>query len=171
MNKTYQIIGLIAIVLVSLVSCAKPIEPYTIKMSDGLTVKIQQMIDGKEAEAILKNIPGNNVKIPTEEEFLILKLAFTNNSQSMITIPYLYFLQIDTKSEPPKTEQIYFKDEFIMPEDGNWKKLNRLERIPAGEKREGAICFVVPKNIILKRFYVYQTYLSFPTGFLPSNLK
>jgi hypothetical protein len=170
MKKNYKILELTIILVVCLVSCAKPIPPYTVMMSDRLQIRIQQMVVGKDAEAILKSFPGNNLTISKDEEFLLMRLTFTNTSSTVVTIPYLYFLQVDTKSVTPKTIQIYFKDEFLLPDAGTWKKLDRLKMIPAGEKREGTICFVIPKNIIFKRFYVYQTYFTFPEGFQPADI-
>jgi hypothetical protein len=171
MNKQYKTLGLIVVFLLYLASCAKPIPPYTVIMEDGLQIKIQKMVVGKEAETILKTFPNNDLQIPEDQEFLIMKLIINNTSSKVVNVPFLYFLQVDTKSETPKTLQIYFKDEFQMPEEGDWKKLTRLERIPSGETREGTICFVVPRNIILRRFYVYQTYYSFSNGFLPTDIK
>jgi hypothetical protein len=170
MRQTYQVVGLMIILLLSLVRCTKPIPPNTVMMSDGLQIRIQQMVVGKDAEAILKSFLGNNLTISKDEEFLLMRLTFSNTSSRVVTIPYLYFLQVDTKSVTPKTIQIYFKDEFLLPDVGTWKKLDRLKMIPAGEKREGTICFVVPKSIIFKRFYVYQTYFTFPEGFQPKDI-
>ena len=146
-------------------------QQYTISMADGLQVRINQMITGKDALSILKSFPGNNLEIPENKEFLLMRLTFTNKSSQIVNIPYLYFLQVNTKTVEPKTLQIYFKDEFEMPEEGRWKKVTRLERIPPNETREGTICFVVPNNIIYKRFYVYQTYLTFSDQFVPSDIK
>ena len=170
MNRAYQVLGLILVFLLHLTSCTNPI-PYTVVMADGLQIKINQMVTGNDALAILKSFPGNNLEIPKDKEFLLMRLTFTNKSSQVINVPFLYFLQVDTKSEKPKTLQIYFKDEFEMPEEGTWKKLTRLERITPNEIREGTICFVVPKNVILKRFYIYQTYLTFPDQFVPSDIK
>jgi hypothetical protein len=170
MTKTVQVLGLIVVFLLHFTSCTKPI-PYTVVMEDGLQVRIQQMVTGQEAETILKSFPNHDWQIPEDQEFLILKLNMKNGSSQVVNVPFLYFLQVDTKSETPTTLQIYFKDEFEMPEEGTWKKLTRLERIQPNGMREGTICFVVPKNVILKRFYIYQTYLTFPEGFVPSDIK
>lgn len=168
-NRTI-LIGLLILQSLTLIRCSRQ-SPFTTKMADGLQISIEQMLSGKDSLALMKTFPGNNLEIPNDKEFLLMKLSFTNQSSQIINIPYLYFLQVETKTVEPQTLQIYFKDEFEMPEEGEWKKINRLERIPPGERREGVICFVVPKNIIYKRFYVYQTYLTFPDQFVPSDIK
>jgi hypothetical protein len=170
MKKIVLAVILFSLIIGSNIGCSQK-QRYTISMADGLQIKINQMVTGKDALMILKSFPGNNLEIPKNEEFLLMKLTFTNKSSQIVNVPYLYFLQVNTKTVEPKTLQIYFKDEFEMPEEGKWKKVTRLERIPPSESREGTICFVVPDNIIYKRFYVYQTYLTFPDQFAPSDIK
>lgn len=171
MKRRVKIVCALLVSIFLLTGCSPKNPPFTIMMTDGLRIKMVKMITGNEVEALLRANPRNQVSIPNQQEFLLLKLSITNTSDKAIPCPYLFFLQADTRTEPPKTVQIYYKEEYELTNEGPWKQLERLTRIPPQETREGSICFTVPKNIVLKRFYVYQSYCTFPDGFLPSDIK
>lgn len=134
----------------------------TVFLSGNMQVKISKMVRGPEAEKLVLSLSSQNLAPGPLEEYLILKIVVRNKSPKVVYVPYSFNLLLENQNADSKECRVAFRDDIEMPNEGEWKKLDRLERIEPYQRKEGALCFLIPKDSILKRFYVYQSFLTFP---------